>query len=67
MEGSSSSSKSTTGQKELVKHHDPDIPFLVAVLTYLSYAVLISYGHIRDFFANLTGISRYTVIVINSK
>lgn len=43
-------------------HVDPDIGWCTAVLTYLSYAVLIGFGHVRDFFANLTGISRYAVV-----
>lgn len=30
-----------------------------AITTYLGYAVLIVFGHIRDFFASLTGYSRY--------
>lgn len=30
-----------------------------AITTYLGYAVLISFGHLRDFFASITGYSRY--------
>lgn len=30
-----------------------------AITTYLGYAVLIVFGHVRDFFASLTGYSRY--------
>lgn len=39
---------------------DPEIGFVVAVLTYYSYAVLILFGHLRDFFGKLTGFTRYT-------
>lgn len=38
---------------------DPEISFLTAFLTYYSYVVLIIVGHLRDFFANMTGITRY--------
>jgi serine palmitoyltransferase len=38
---------------------DPDISFFTAFLTYLSYVMLIIVGHLRDFFASLTGITRY--------
>ena len=31
----------------------------VAITTYLGYAVLIFYGHVRDFFGKVTGWSRY--------
>ena len=33
--------------------------WFAAVMTYFSYAVLICFGHIRDFFGKLTGYSRY--------
>ena len=42
-------------------HEDPPIGWLSALLTYISYAVLIGYGHMRDFLGTLTGISRYAV------
>jgi serine palmitoyltransferase len=38
---------------------DPEISFFTAFLTYLSYVILICIGHLRDFFANVTGITRY--------
>ena len=38
---------------------DPDISLFAAFFTYFSYAVLIMVGHLRDFFANVTGITRY--------
>lgn len=41
-------------------HKDPEIGFFVAVLTYYSYAVLIFFGHLRDFFGKLTGFTRYS-------
>lgn len=41
------------------KKKDPELSFFTAFFTYLSYCVLIIVGHIRDFFANLTGITRY--------
>ena len=42
-------------------HVDPPIGWLSALLTYISYAVLIGYGHMRDFLGAMTGISRYAV------
>ena len=37
----------------------PDIPWAVALLTYLSYAIIISFGHFRDFLGKITRRSRY--------
>ena len=42
-------------------HVDPQITWFAALFTYISYAIVIAYGHTRDFFAALTGISRYAV------
>jgi len=36
-----------------------EIAFFTALTTYLGYAVLICFGHIRDFFGKATGYSRY--------
>jgi serine palmitoyltransferase len=41
------------------KKKDPEIGMLLAFLTYANYAMLVLIGHLRDFFANLTGITRY--------
>ena len=41
------------------EHIDPEIGVTAAVLVYYSYAILIMFGHIRDFFGALTGQSRY--------
>lgn len=38
---------------------EPEMGWLIAALTYFSYGILIAIGHLRDFFANVTGISRY--------
>jgi len=38
---------------------DPEIGFFVALLTYVSYAVLIAFGHLRDFVGALLNNSRY--------
>jgi len=38
---------------------DPEIGFVTAMLTYLSYLLLITLGHIRDFFGSLSGLTRY--------
>ena len=38
---------------------DPEIGVTAAVLVYYSYAILIMFGHVRDFFGALTGRSRY--------
>jgi hypothetical protein len=35
------------------------VPPVTALLTYLSYAILILFGHARDFVGGLTGSSRY--------
>ena len=40
-------------------HVDPEIGVTAAILVYYSYAILIMFGHIRDFFGGLTGKSRY--------
>lgn len=40
-------------------HADPEISVGTAILVYYSYAVLIMFGHIRDFFGSITGMSRY--------
>lgn len=47
------------GGKSAKKSAFPEIGWLVALLTYLSYAVLIGIGHIRDFFGNVFGYTRY--------
>ena len=31
------------------KVHEPELNWLIALLVYLSYGVLIAFGHIRDF------------------
>ena len=41
-------------------HKDPEIGFAVSILTYYSYAVLVLFGHLRDFFGKLTGFTRYS-------
>jgi len=38
---------------------DPEIGFFCAVLTYYSYAILIMFGHIREFVGSILGTSRY--------
>lgn len=38
---------------------DPALSGFVAVTTYLGYAVLVIFGHLRDFFGKVTGKSRY--------
>ena len=37
----------------------PELGVLVALLTYFSYALIVSVGHIRDFLGKLSGWSRY--------
>lgn len=39
--------------------HESHITYFTAITTYWAYAVLIMFGHVRDFFARLTGWSRY--------
>jgi len=56
---SKTSSSTKTLKLEVKKHEDPEIGALVAFLTYLSYAVLIIFGHCRDFLGTITGQSRY--------
>eukprot|EP01035_Chromulina_nebulosa_P026577 gene26577-34808_t len=43
----------------VVSHTDPEIGSVVAFLTYFSYAIIIGFGHIRDFIGTFTGFSRY--------
>ena len=38
---------------------EPTLSWFSALTTYLGYAVLIAFGHLRDFFAKRTGYSRY--------
>eukprot|EP01040_Poterioochromonas_malhamensis_P023413 gene23413-28720_t len=40
-------------------HGEPEMTWGVAFFVYISYAAVIMAGHIRDFFANITGFSRY--------
>jgi serine palmitoyltransferase len=42
-----------------VKHEDPEIGTFPALATYYSYAILILFGHIRDFLGKLFNSSRY--------
>jgi serine palmitoyltransferase len=44
-------------------HDPPAITWFAALTTYLGYAVLIVFGHIRDFFGNMTKKSRYLQII----
>ena len=37
----------------------PELGVLVALLTYFSYALIVSVGHIRDFLGKISGWSRY--------
>lgn len=39
--------------------HEPVLSWFVAFTTYMGYAVLIMFGHLRDFCGKLTGLSRY--------
>jgi serine palmitoyltransferase len=41
------------------RHSDPNLHWLTAVLVYLSYAILIAFGHVRDFIGSSLGTSRY--------
>ena len=38
---------------------DPEISVFIAVCTYYSYAILVLFGHVRDYFGKLFGRSRY--------
>eukprot|EP01035_Chromulina_nebulosa_P002754 gene2754-3750_t len=50
----------TDSDSESKTHKDPEIGWLIALLTYCSYALIISIGHFRDLCANITGRTRYT-------
>lgn len=39
--------------------HDPNVPVFTAVLTYINYAILIFFGHVRDTARKLTRTTRY--------
>mmetsp|Transcript_5656 Transcript_5656/g.8594 ORF Transcript_5656/g.8594 Transcript_5656/m.8594 type:complete len:502 (-) Transcript_5656:16-1521(-) len=41
------------------RRKDPSLGAFVTLMTYASYAILIIFGHFRDFFGAITGISRY--------
>jgi serine palmitoyltransferase len=41
------------------KKTEEDVSWFVVLTTYMAYGLLIFFGHIRDFFGKLTGISRY--------
>ena len=43
-------------------NEDPEIGTTTTILVYYSYATLILFGHIRDFFGSLTGMSRYAEV-----
>jgi serine palmitoyltransferase len=38
---------------------DPPIGGFIALLTYFSYALIVSVGHLRDFLGKISGFSRY--------
>jgi serine palmitoyltransferase len=54
-------SKSNTDAKQCntAKPHFPQIGLFIAIMTYISYAMLVGVGHLRDFFATIFGKSRY--------
>ena len=39
--------------------NDPQIGGFIALLTYFSYALIVSVGHLRDFLGKVSGWSRY--------
>ena len=55
--GDAATSVSTSTSEK--KPAEGEIKWFVAVTTYMGYAVLIFFGHFRDFFGKLTGSSRY--------
>lgn len=65
MKESSAKSEGPSGSGQ----HDrfPDIGLFIATITYLGYFVLISVGHLRDFFGSFTGLSRYNGLAKRKK
>jgi len=57
-------SKKNGGKSHGIEAHPNDNPItaFAAVTTYFSYAVLIIFGHLRDFFAWVFGTSRFAVL-----
>lgn len=62
----SSSAAAASGAATVAPAHAPrehknadDIALFAAITTYLGYAVLIVFGHLRDYVGKLTGMSRY--------
>lgn len=47
------------GQPSRPVRDDPALPLEVGLLTYIAYAIIIVIGHLRDFVAQSTGLSRY--------
>lgn len=41
---------------------EPTPPYFIALATYYTFSMLVLFGQLRDFFANLTGHSRYLFI-----
>lgn len=64
--GFTSTDKSMTEDKHSVEM-EPDIGWIVAFFTYMSYAIIIALGHVRDFIATVTGVSRYLGKEVNNK
>lgn len=51
--------KTTSSSKYDLPNDEPTLSGFVSVTTYLGYAVLVIFGHLRDFFGKVTGKSRY--------
>ena len=49
----------TAAKEPSQRRKDPEISLFAAVMTYLSYALLIVIGHFRDFCAKVTGVTRF--------
>ncbi len=47
------------GSKAEEEESEDTTTWFVALTTYLGFAVLIAFGHLRDFFGKVTGWSRY--------
>ena len=47
---------------DYIHEEEPDIGMITAILTYFSYALLLSFGWIRDLFGAITGWTRYSEV-----
>ena len=50
----------TEADEQRPEIEEPVMGMFVAIMTYFSYAILIAFGHVRDFLGKATGVTRYS-------